>query len=507
MEKGNSFMNVNTEADGGALARQATSPENSWRSNATNTERRLTQYGADYSSGSELEAILDTTAGPTVDEAGKKRKASPTELREIADDALVDLAAKLDLAWHRLKGSLWDITLGSVTGPNGTGKRAYLAMAKAVKDVVDYSNAAHDRTAQLAQEEETAAKPETAESSTDTDLTPHWWSASTENDKDTPLADLERPRARTATTRRHDAATAGPTPATKTYASAVGRSASPDSADDGAEGEYTMVTRRPKILQQKPGPRARDRPRPLKPPAVLIRVAEGETFDSTLRAVRSAVDPGEIGVDIKKVSRTQGGHLLVELKGGPKAADGAAAFSKAVEERTNGRTGGVVQLGTSLEIEIVDLDPGVEEEEVRAALVAAIVAPDDPDSEATRSQVALTGFWRLRSGVMIATAKIPQTAAKLEALKVGWTVAKVRPRRPEPIRCYRCLGFGHSSIRCKGPDLTDKCRKCGGSGHQEKTCGEEDKCVACDRLGLAYTPHRSGSSGCLAKRRAIIRQA
>lgn len=239
---------------------------------------------------------------------------------------------------------------------------------------------------------------------------------------------------------------------------------------------------------------------------MLIRVAEGETFDGTLRAVRSAVDPDELGVEIRKLSKTQGGHLLVEVKGGPKAAEGAAALAKAVTDKGIGSMGGVAQLGTAQEVEVVGLDPYVTEAEVQTALEAAIATAENPERGTTRSHVTMTGFWRLRDGTRIATARIPRTVTELAELRVGWTVAKVRPRRPEPIRYHRCLGFGHPATRCGEPNLTGRCRKCGGSGHKEKGCSIEDKCVACDRLGLAYEPHRSGSSGCLAKRKAIVRQ-
>lgn len=35
-----------------------------------------------------------------------------------------------------------------------------------------------------------------------------------------------------------------------------------------------------------------------------------------------------------------------------------------------------------------------------------------------------------------------------------WTSCRVRLRRPEPFRCFRCHGYGHTSKDCKGPDLS-----------------------------------------------------
>lgn len=70
---------------------------------------------------------------------------------------------------------------------------------------------------------------------------------------------------------------------------------------------------------------------------------------------------------------------------------------------------------------------------------------------------------------------------------IGWTSTEVRER---PLaRCYRCHGFGHTSVTCRGPDLIGTCRKCGIGGHLEKECTTTDKtCVACERAGLKMEP-------------------
>lgn len=227
---------------------------------------------------------------------------------------------------------------------------------------------------------------------------------------------------------------------------------------------------------------------------------EGETYEGTVKAVQEAVDPGALGVDVKRIVRTLDGHLLVEMVGGPKAADGEATLSRAVRDKAGDLAGWVVQLGTSLEVEIVDLDPGAEREDVLAALETAMDSLGDESPESLKAQITITGLWRVKSSTKIATAKIPRAAAKLSSLKFGWTVTKVRPRRPEPLRCFRCHGFGHPSSKCEGPDLTGRCRKCGGAGHHEKDCAEDEKCIACDRFGKKYLPHKTGSGGCLARR-------
>lgn len=358
--------------------------------------------------------------------------------------------------------------------------------------------------ASRAQEEAAPAREiTTADAATDTDLTPHWWSASDVNEKDVPLADLGRPRARTAETRTKTTSTLLSTPAIKSYASAVGGLAPSDSSEEEVGDDFTVIRRRKKKMPPTNPLRAPVRTRTQKPPAVLVKVKDGQTFEGTLKAIQEAVDPFELGVEVKRISKTQEGHLLFEVKGGPKATADAAALSKAVSSKAGDFAGSVAQLGTVTEVEIVDLDPCVHEEEVLSALTAAVARVNGVETDSLRDQIKITGLWQTKYGQKIASAKVPLFAAsKLDVIRVGWTIAKVRPRRPEPPRCYRCHGFGHSTNRCTGPDLTGKCRRCGGAGHLENGCADVHKCVACERLGVTYPEHRTGSSRCEAKRLA-----
>jgi hypothetical protein len=500
MDENNSFMNVEIEEQATAVTSRSTPDGTPW-TRAESGNGRRTSSGQSSPMESEMEEISGLAGGRSNNGANKKRKASPTELRERADDDLVDLAAKLDLANHRLRTAAKGV---NNKFPSLRFDREMQSLADAVENVVRYANEAKDRTAMLAQEE-AAERPTMVDASTDIELTPHWWPASGEEPENAPLADLGRLRTRT-TTRR---AAANPAPAAKkSYAAAVGRSTSPARTDDSSEGEedFSTVKRRRRRPQPKPAPpRLRSKSRASRPPAVLIKVADGGSFDETLKAVRGAVDPEEMGIAIQKVAKTQAGHLLVEMKGGPGATNGAVALTKVIKEKAGECTGGVVHLGTTVEVEITDIDPCAVEEEVMMALEAVIAPTEGRSSGAGGTEVTLTGFWQRRNGTKIATAKIPRaTAANLATLKVGWTMARVRPRRPEPIRCHRCLGFGHPAARCDGPDLTGKCRRCGGAGHAEKSCSVENACVACDRLGLEYEPHKTGSGGCQAKRRQRI---
>lgn len=84
------------------------------------------------------------------------------------------------------------------------------------------------------------------DSATDTMLTPHWWTASTDEPKDMPLADLSLQPPRARTLGGHGPAPRAPGRAQRSYASAVvaAPAGTPSSTEMEDDGEYVTVRRR-----------------------------------------------------------------------------------------------------------------------------------------------------------------------------------------------------------------------------------------------------------------------
>lgn len=194
------------------------------------------------------------------------------------------------------------------------------------------------------------------------------------------------------------------------------------------------------------------------------------TYADTLRKVRETeVDFNSLGTKVTSIRKTVSGVLIVELTKSNKSLAAVDVLRNKIAAVIPDSS--VKCLRQTSEVEIVDLDEVTTKEEVHAALLK--------NSNADGSTISVTGIWRTRSGQQMATATVPVVVAdKLTHVNIGWLRCRVRPRREQPQRCYKCHGFGHASRRCTGLDLTGACRRCGLSGHQEKTCSAgEDKCI------------------------------
>lgn len=199
-------------------------------------------------------------------------------------------------------------------------------------------------------------------------------------------------------------------------------------------------------------------------------MASGATFADTVWAMRmkSGVNVGELGAPIKTMRRTRDGNLLLEFGGGAKAEAAAAKLKSLLVSSISEDVGQIVNLESLIDIEIVDIDAIASREEVEEALNKVVGAKLGAAKDKVLEDIKLTGLWSIRSGQQIVTARVSKSVVNsLDRVPVGWTMCRVRPRAPQPLQCYRCHGFSHTSGDCKGPDITVACRRCGVAGPGE----------------------------------------
>ena len=109
------------------------------------------------------------------------------------------------------------------------------------------------------------------------------------------------------------------------------------------------------------------------------------------------------------------------------------------------------------------------------------------DSEELVNELKLSGvpvtharnIYQKRNGQQRKTATIVLTFALPnvpDKIKAGYSILKVQPFIPNPLRCFKCQAFGHHQSTCKKEEL---CPKCGLAAHGLAECEAPVKCVNC----------------------------
>ena len=99
-----------------------------------------------------------------------------------------------------------------------------------------------------------------------------------------------------------------------------------------------------------------------------------------------------------------------------------------------------------------------------------------------------------KAGKLVPTHSVVLTFNKVDLpseVLVGYLRVKVRPYIPNPIRCFRCLRFGHTRDNCRNRPT---CAKCAATDHTRDDCSaDSERCVNCDST---QRPHSTFDQRC-----------
>ncbi|XP_039746619.1 protein MLP1 homolog [Pararge aegeria] len=237
----------------------------------------------------------------------------------------------------------------------------------------------------------------------------------------------------------------------------------------------------------RPPPTAAPKRKPsLAPPktaAVIITLApeavsRGVTYAQVLEQAEQRVNLGEIGIGAgMRIRRSATGARLLEL---PKenTQDQAELLAGHLRKALEG-VAEVVRPTKTATLRVTGLDDSATAVKVAAAVARAggcsIVA------------VRATPVQRSPMGMGSSTVYCPVDAGKkvCEAgrLLVGWSSVRVQALEQRPLRCYRCLGMGHTVALCTSEtDRSKMCYRCGEEGHRHSGCSSQS-----NRSGPART--------------------
>lgn len=230
---------------------------------------------------------------------------------------------------------------------------------------------------------------------------------------------------------------------------------------------------RPKLRRKKPKlglPRSAAVVITLQPEAIQ----RGMTYTDVLTKAKASINLAELGIDGVRSRLTATGARALELPGatsGPKADLLAEKLRSALGDDAR-----VVRPVKCVDLRISGLDDSICKDDVAAAIATR--------ADCLRDSIKVGEIRVGPGGSGVAIVQCPVQAAKVVLEKgrllVGWSSARVFSLDPRPLRCFRCMGVGHTRQLCPSDiDRGELCFRCGREGHKSATCTVEPKCALC----------------------------
>lgn len=215
--------------------------------------------------------------------------------------------------------------------------------------------------------------------------------------------------------------------------------------------------------------------------AIIIKTGE-KTYSQTLKEVKERLDLSQIGVEVKKVKKTQAGELLMTFRGGSGKTE--TLKQSIMESIKDARVRSLGQPG--LTFQVYGVDAVTTTQEIRETISKTIA--EEIDKVVVKAVRATTNDEQVAT--VWVEKQVAQKLRAVKALKIGWNYCRVREWLNVP-RCHKCQTYGHLAGACDGPDRTSCCWNCGREGHRAAECDKEKSCIACKKEG-----HKTGSGQC-----------
>ncbi|CAH2101324.1 unnamed protein product [Euphydryas editha] len=219
-------------------------------------------------------------------------------------------------------------------------------------------------------------------------------------------------------------------------------------------------------------------------PAVLVTlrpeaVSKGVTYCEVLKRASEKVSLVELGFkDGLKIRRAATGARLLELPKG-QTPEGAERLTKELRAALED-VASVVQPTKFASVRITGLDDSVTSEMVAAAVVK-IVGCDVGSVRAGELSAGPGGMGTVVVRCPITAAKALEDAGRI---LVGWSSARVQVLEQRTLRCFKCMGLGHTRPTCPtAVDRGKQCYRCGIEGHLARTCTGALRCAVCADAG------------------------
>ncbi|XP_013198741.2 uncharacterized protein LOC106141647 [Amyelois transitella] len=262
------------------------------------------------------------------------------------------------------------------------------------------------------------------------------------------------------------------------------------------EGPWTMVVRRGQGKGLGKGKQtSRKAPKSFTLPkssAVVVTLKpESSTDYKSVMSRVTTLQLSSIGVEHAAVRRTATGARIIEIPGGD---SGAAADNLADKIRELvGDVAVVSRPYKTAQIKIAGFNEAVTPEALQAEVAKV---GNCPLGQVKLGQIRLAPN---QTGAVIVTCPVAAANTLITAgrLLVGWSAARVIGLKALPMRCFRCMGMGHTRALCPSPvDRSDLCHRCSKAGHLTSACGVKEPWCAVCHLAKKPANHVMGGKVC-----------
>ncbi|CAH1110425.1 unnamed protein product [Psylliodes chrysocephalus] len=171
----------------------------------------------------------------------------------------------------------------------------------------------------------------------------------------------------------------------------------------------------------------------------IIMRTDGKDYANALKSIKETVNLDRIGVQIKNISKTARGDVLMEIPGGKQKAQ---ALKGAIEKENN-ESKVEIRRDTSIiyiYIYISDIEADIEEDNVKYEIINNVRKP--LDGEIHIEVKIRTNRNGNQNAMVILDRDAAREIIRMGSIKIGWMSCRVRSRI-SLTRCYKCLGFGH----------------------------------------------------------------
>lgn len=224
----------------------------------------------------------------------------------------------------------------------------------------------------------------------------------------------------------------------------------------------------------------------LSPPrtaAVIVKLQpeaaeKGVTYKQVLEQAEEHVNLAELGIPNIRFRESVTGARIMELPSslGPEKAD---QLAEKLRVALDGLVS-VIRPNKCADIRITGLSDTATKEKVAAAVAHAGGCPVD-QIKSLEVQHGPRGTGTVIVQCPIAVAKTLSDSGKL---MVGWCSTNVHVLERRVLRCYKCMGVGHTRPKCPSNVSRDSlCFRCGEEGHKSADCTRALHCAVCADAG------------------------